>query len=43
MMASKANFDAWQAFYAAGLSPGRPGREHFQSTNPTTASHQEQS
>ena len=31
MNESRENFDAWQAFYAAGLRTGRPGVEHFRS------------
>jgi hypothetical protein len=29
-MSTPESFAAWQAFYASGLRPGRPGREHFQ-------------
>lgn len=29
MSESRENHEAWQAFYANGLRPGRPGREHF--------------
>jgi hypothetical protein len=28
-MSTPESFDAWQTFYASGLRPGRPGREHF--------------
>lgn len=29
-MRTKESYDAWQAFYASGLRPGRPGRQHFE-------------
>jgi hypothetical protein len=35
MTESRENFDAWQEFHAAGLRPGRPGREHFRRAEET--------
>jgi hypothetical protein len=35
MTESRENFNAWQEFYASGLRPGRPGREHFTAAKET--------